>query len=583
VEAARRGGFGLVLGVDRRGHAEALAAAGADLVVADLADVAVEPAGPGRARTVPRVQAPLEAPPRPAGPDAWTWSYDGIDEAQEGVRETLCTLGNGYFATRGAAPWARQDDVHYPGTYVAGCYNRLTTEVAGESLENESLVNLPNWLDLLLRVEDGEWLGPEAVRLSAYRQELDLRRGLLRREARFEDHQGRRTAIVEWRIVSMDDPHLAAQQVSITAENWSGRLCVRAGLDARVANLGVHADRGFASQHLVPAGGAALGPDAVKLAVETSRSRIRVVEACRVRAVVEGRAVESERRPVVEAAYAGQELTLGLDEGATAVIEKVAAHHTSRDPAVSEPGLASAEAVRQAGGFDELLGPHQAAWERLWARFRLDVDEEHANRILRLHAFHLLRTLSRRTMELDVGVPARGLHGEGYRGHVFWDEMMVLPLLTYRLPELTRELLRYRYRRLGAARRLASQEGCAGAMFPWQSGSDGREETPTRLFNPRSGRWMRDNSRLQRHVSLAVAYNVWHYYEVAGDVEFLANYGAELLVEIARLFASLAVYNPAPARYEIRGAMGPDEYHDAYPGADRPGIDNNAYTNVMVV
>ena len=103
-----------------------------------------------------------------------------------------------------------------------------------------------------------------------------------------------------------------------------------------------------------------------------------------------------------------------------------------------------------------LLAAHRAAWQRLWSRFHIDVGDAHANRVLRLHAFHALQTLSRHTMELDVGVPARGLHGEGYRGHVFWDDALVLPLLTYRLPELTRELPRYRYRRLEAARRLAA-------------------------------------------------------------------------------------------------------------------------------
>jgi hypothetical protein len=149
-------------------------------------------------------------------------------------------------------------------------------------------------------------------------------------------------------------------------------------------------------------------------------------------------------------------------------------------------------------------------------------------------------------------VPARGLHGEGYRGHVFWDDVLVLPLLSYRLPELTKQLLRYRFRRLGAARRLAAENSCRGALFPWQSGADGREETPTRIFNPRSRRWFPDRSRLQRHVSLAVAYEVWQYYEITNDLEFLVNVGAELLI-------------------------------DGYPDADRPGIDNNAYTNIMVV
>lgn len=117
-------------------------------------------------------------------------------------------------------------------------------------------------------------------------------------------------------------------------------------------------------------------------------------------------------------------------------------------------------------------------------------------------------------------------------------------------------------------------------MYPWQSGSDGREETQTLHLNPRSGRWTPDRSRLQRHVGSAVAYNVWQYAQASGDTEFLHTAGAEMLLQIARFWADSAVWDPAYERYRIRGVMGPDEYHDAYPGADTPGLDDNAYTNV---
>ena len=120
-------------------------------------------------------------------------------------------------------------------------------------------------------------------------------------------------------------------------------------------------------------------------------------------------------------------------------------------------------------------------------------------------------------------------------------------------------------------------------MFPWQSGSDGREETQRRHLNPRSGRWNLDNSSLQRHINAAIAYNVWQYYQVTGDLGFLAGYGAELIIEIARFWSSSASYNRALDCYEIRGVMGPDEYHDAYPSAPTAGLNNNAYTNVMAV
>jgi alpha,alpha-trehalase len=118
-------------------------------------------------------------------------------------------------------------------------------------------------------------------------------------------------------------------------------------------------------------------------------------------------------------------------------------------------------------------------------------------------------------------------------------------------------------------------------MFPWQGGSDGREETQTMHLNPRSGRWLPDNSYLQRHVSLAVAYNVWKYYEWTGDAEFMSDYGAELFLEVLRFMAGLATFNEDTRRWDIRGVMGPDEFHDSYPDAEQPGIDNNSYTNVM--
>ena len=118
-------------------------------------------------------------------------------------------------------------------------------------------------------------------------------------------------------------------------------------------------------------------------------------------------------------------------------------------------------------------------------------------------------------------------------------------------------------------------------MYPWQSGSDGREETQRLHLNPKSGRWLPDNSHRQRHVNVAVAYNVWQYYQATGDLAFLSAYGAEMLWEIARFWASIATYDHGRDRYEIRGVMGPDEYHDGYPGRDEPGLDNNAYTNVM--
>jgi len=520
----------------------------------------------------------------------WLLAYDGFDPAQERLRESLCTLGNGYFATRGAAPESPPSRIHYPGTYVAGCYDRLAAEVAGRAVEHEDLVNAPNWLPLTFRTEGEAWFSLDAAEILSYRQRLELRRGLLVREARVRDDDGRVTRVVERRLVSMAEPHLAALETTVTPENWSGRLEVRTAIDGRIVNALVDRYRDLPQDHLVAVERATIGEDVLYLKVQTRQSEIRIAEAVRTRVVVDGRPVAAPRRRIEAPAYVAQELAVDAGAGRPVVLEKVLALYTSRDRAISECGVAARTAIARAPDFAMLLGEHQRAWRRLWGIFgvalRIEGDGPASGRvataaIVRLHIFHLLQTASPHTTDQDVGVPARGLTGEAYRGHIFWDELFIFPFLNLRMPEITRALLRYRARRLPEARAAARAAGHRGAMYPWQSGSDGREETPVMFFNPRSGRWMRDHTRLQRHVGSAIAYNVWQYYQVTGDVKFLAEHGAEMLVEIARFWASAAVPDAAGDRYDIRGVMGPDEYHDAYPGADRPGLDNNTYTNAM--
>ncbi|MDX2815535.1 glycosyl hydrolase family 65 protein [Streptomyces sp. PA03-5A] len=511
----------------------------------------------------------------------WTWSYEGYDPAQERLREALCTLGNGYFATRGAAPETVAGPHHYPGTYAAGCYNRLHSTVAGRKVQNEDLVNLPNWLPLRFRIGDGgEWFAPDDGSLLEHRQDLDLRRGTLTRTFRLRDPRGRVLAVEQTRLVHMHDPHLAALRTVFRAEgHWSADLEVASALDGDVGNAGVARYQDLNGRHLTRMHTGTSEPDTVWLRCRTTASDIRIALAARTRATTSPTAVrtlEPGERTVVH------RLTVPVAPDRPAVVEKTVALHTSRDPAISDPLHAALDRVERAPDFAGLLATHTAAWARLWRRAGLDVPGE-AGRILRLHAFHVLQTLSPHTAELDVGVPARGLHGEAYRGHVFWDELFVLPYLDLHFPEVSRALLEYRHRRLEEACRAADQVGCTGAMYPWQSGSDGREETQTLHLNPRSGRWLPDHTRLQHHVGSAVAYNIWRYGQATGDTEFLYTKGAEMLLQIARFWACRATWDPdcdTGGRYRIRGVVGPDEYHDAYPGSATPGVDDNTYTNV---
>ena len=514
----------------------------------------------------------------------WTLAYEDYDPAQENLREALCTLGNGYFATRGAAPESTADGIHYPGSYVAGCYNRLKTDIAGKTIENECMVNMPNWLPVTFRIGDGDWFDLEEVNILEYRQELDLRQGVLSRLVHFADRQGRQTRLSQRRFVSMANSHLAGLETTIAAENWSGSLSIRSALDGRVTNSGVRRYQKLNNRHLEPVGTQVVNNETIYLQVKTNQSRIHISEAARTRLYCEGKQVAVKPHVIQEPGYIAQEFTMGLEEGKAVTIEKTVSIYTSRDHAISETGLQARKEVERAVGFDDLLSRHVLSWNSLWQRCHIDIrDSERVALVLNLHIFHLLQTVSPHTIEHDAGVPARGLHGEAYRGHIFWDELFIFPFLNLSIPDITRGLLLYRYHRLPEARWAARQAGYEGAMYPWQSGSDGREETQVMHLNPKSGRWLPDNSHRQRHINIAVAYNVWHYYQSTGDVSFLSFYGAEMLIEIARFWASIAEYNRSLDRYEIRHVMGPDEFHDAYPDAGEPGIDNNAYINIMVV
>lgn len=517
--------------------------------------------------------------------DEWMIDLDGWSPEQVGLYEALGTVGNGYVATRGAAPETTADGVHYPGTYFAGVFNRLTTEVEGHRVENESIVNAPNWLALTFRADGGAWFGDEGTSVLEHHLAFDLRRCLLTRRARLRDPEGHVVRLVQRRFVSMRDRHLAGLQTTIVAENWSGRLEVRSALDGTVRNTGVARYRDLDDLHLSHVEAGAHDDEVVYLTVETNQSHIRIAEAARTRLFRDDEQVVAPGEVVTADRYVAQQFRIDVVSGDEVVVEKIVALFTSRDEGISEPGLEARDWAANFGeSFDTLFVRHAIEWHHLWNRMQIEIgtDGDVAS-LVHLLELHVLQTVSDNSVGSDVGVPARGLHGEAYRGHVFWDEVFVFPFLSLRFPQLTRALLLYRYRRLDQARRNAAEAGYAGAMFPWQSASNGRDETQTLHLNPKSGRWLADASHLQRHVNAAVSLNIWQYFQASADLEFLRDFGAEMILEIARFWASIATYNHGLDRYEINGVMGPDEYHEGYPDRDEPGLDNNAYTNIMAV
>jgi len=505
-------------------------------------------------------------------------AFDHYAPENERRRETLLALGNGVLLVRAAAPWARAGGTHYPGTYRAGLYNRLTDRIEGEQTANESVPNLPNWLPLTFRVAgEGAWFRFGSMELLDYRHTLDTRRGLTCRALRLRDAAGRITRLRELRLVSMARPHLAALRLELVPENWSDVVEFRSGIDGDVANTNVPSDRHHDGRHLTGQKSEALAPGLLLLRAHTRQSAIGIGVATRT--LLDGAAPGNTTVSATPTDIA-ELLRCAVEAGGTLAVEKLAAIRCDLDTGGEEPGLAALEDVRAAPDFAALAAEQAQAWAPLRARIRLKAAQPPLNRAFGFHAFHLLQTASPHMAKMDVGFPARGWQ-EAYRSQIFWEDCLVLPFLDLRFPATARAVLLYRWRRLEAARQAARLRGYRGAMFPWRSATDGSEQTPRFQFNDLSGGWMRDHTHLERHVGAAIAQAAWRYVLATGDEAFLEAHGAELILEIARFWASIARHDPATGRYHIRGVVGPDEYHLRYPGAPQPGIDDNAYTNVM--
>jgi beta-phosphoglucomutase family hydrolase len=569
VQAGSNGNFGLVLGVARENNKLELKLNGADIVVEDLGEITFDDLEKWFSKGLVE--------------DSWSLSYFDYSGENEGTREALFTVGNGYFGTRGALTESTANDTNYPGTYIAGVYNRLESQVAGRTVVNEDFVNCPNWLPITFRIGDDEWLDVNETEIVSSTRKLDFRNGVLHSRMVVKDISGRETLLESNRLASMAQPHLAVLEYTITPLNYSERIAIRSGLDGNLRNSGIERYRQLSSKHLEPVieGGE---DNTSYILLETNQSGIAIAEAARLSVTV-----GSERiAPVVtlerKAGAVYSTFDLKAKQDCPINIEKVAAIYTSNDKGIEDPLDAAQEALQEVKDFDEVFQASAAAWVDIWKEIDIQIEGDRlAQKLIRLHLYHSMVTASPHNVDIDAGIPARGLHGEAYRGHIFWDELFILPLYAMHFPDTAKSVLLYRYRRLDQARAYAKDFGCEGATFPWQSGSEGKEETQMLHLNPMSGEWGPDYSPLQRHVSLAIAYNIWQYYWITKDYEFLEAYGAEMLLEICRFWACKAKYNEKTGRYEIYGIMGPDEYHEKYPDSKTGGLKDNSYTNIMVV
>ncbi len=516
--------------------------------------------------------------------EKWIIEYDQWNPKDHPLQEALCALGNGYFVTRGALEMEKDNEHNYPGTYLAGGYNRMKSEISGKVIENEDLVNWPNWLLLTFRIGNNPWFSIKDMKVLGFITSLNMKEGILERKMRFSDQEGRITTIISRRLVSMADYHVAGLEWTFIPENWSGPLTIRSGIDGNLINNNVKRYRDLNQHHLEVSSKGSLNDNTIYLSSRTKQSKIRVTQAAKTSFYIHHEKLELNQKLVhLKDAVAGDYM-LECKKLEPIRVEKLVSLYTSRDVAISDPLTEAQNKMKRIGPFADMVQHQRMAWECLWNHNDMLADSNNEDQlVIRLHIFHLYQTVSKNSIDYDIGIPARGWHGEGYRGHIFWDELYIQPFIDLHYPQLSRSLLMYRYRRLPEAYAAAKESGYRGALYPWQSGSNGREETQKIHLNPKSGRWLPDVTHLQYHINAAIPFNVWHYYQSTGDMDFLNAYGAEMILATALFWSDIAQFNPMRNRYEINGIMGPDEYHTHYPGIEKPGLNNNAYTNVMAV
>lgn len=567
VQAARKGNFGLVLGLAREENEHELKLNGADVVVEDISDFGFE-------KIEEWFEEGLER-------DNWILEYNDYEPTKEKSRESLLAVGNGYFGTRGALEEVSATKTNYPGTYMAGLYNRLISQVSGRDVDNEDFVNATNWLPVTFKINDGNYLDINNTKIISIHRRICFKRAVLAKKMVVEDEFGNRTLIESKRLASMTHPNFAGLEYFITPLNYSGRITIKSELEGNHQNRGVDRYNDLNQNHLKPVSEFSEG-EFLNVKVQTTESGYYINQWAKLQVDFDKKPINPVYRNSVSKSVSTVEFDVESVENKKIKLEKLVFIEKSKESSSLLNKEKVAEYFKMTGDFTRLIEDTTEAWAKIWEKVDVKITGDRlTQKMLRLHIYHTMITTSPNNVNIDFGIPARGLHGEAYRGHIFWDELYILPFYFIHYPEIAKSVLMYRYRRLENARLYAKEYGFKGAMFPWQSGSDGREETQKFHFNPISGHWGDDHSSLQRHVSLAVAYNVLQYHHFTADHKFMEDYGAELVLEICRFWESKTFFNTGTGRYSIDKVMGPDEFHEQDPRSEKPGLTDNAYTNIM--
>jgi trehalose/maltose hydrolase-like predicted phosphorylase len=494
----------------------------------------------------------------------WVITEKGFDPLFAGKIESLFCLQNGYMGVRAATEERLAKETR--GCYVAGVFDSFAGEVT-------ELGNVPDWLAFDITCAGDQFSVASGV-VRSFVRSLDMRQGIVHREVEWEGGEGRRTRLTFERLVSVVDLHEAALRVTVEPLNYAGEIVIRSGLNGQVTNSGVQHYR-EGEMRLFPGARMAFTTETQESAIAISVAATHVFSVNGAPRTAREK-VETSRRQISLASRHD------VRKGETLEIVKHVAICTARDPDAPAEGASVTErAIAElergvAKGYERLRREHVERWAGIWETMDVSIDGPDFDQLaLRFAQFHIYQMTPLHDARLSIA--AKGLSGEGYKGHVFWDtEIFILPLFTFTLPEVARRLLSYRLHTLEGARRKAKENGFPGAMFAWESAATGDEVTPKMgMVDILTGAPIRILSGdIEQHISADVVFAIWQYLQVTGDESFLFEAGLEILIETARFWTARATFVPEKDRYEILDVMGPDEYGEH--------VDNNAYTNTMV-
>jgi kojibiose phosphorylase len=483
----------------------------------------------------------------------WVIEESSWEPNLQKVRETQFSQGNGYLGMRGILEEGPKESS--PGTFITGIYDNRGAMVT-------ELVNLPNPVYFRISVE-GEKVGMAAMDILEHQRILDMSRGLLLRKTLYSTIQKQRFEYRSVRFLSMKDKHIGAMRIYFTSLDNPVTITVHNDVEYPMINRGVLTEGDKIHYSVREVSDVRNGN---YLCFETFERNHLISYATHLNIARKSNDHSTKKK----------DFRLRLRKGETVCFTRIFSIHDSRsiDHPQEEQKEITVKNLQNCvkKGFDALLEESTKAWKKLWDSANVEIDgDPQIEKDLRFNIYHLLINGNE---HIDASIGARGLSGEAYRGHVFWDtEIFILPFFVHTSPEIARNLLLYRYNRLDAARERAVQMGYKGALFPWESADTGEDVTPL---------WHRDLDKRvikihtmeqEQHIVADIAYATHYYYKATGDKEFLCDYGAEIIFETARFWASRVEYNEIKKWYEIKNVMGPDEFHR--------GVNNNAYTNWM--